>query len=106
MIGCWYSINYSVNDKLHCELEARYKIFGLCCLFEVGDHLQAGEILYQRPHLPIRGLSEVIGMITCTVFRNIVIESNIVTPAIAIFIKKYKILSLKDENKYFSLGLY
>ena len=39
--------------------------------------------------LPIRGLSEVIGMIICTVLRKIVIESNIVTPAIVnIFITK------------------
>ena len=56
-------------------------------------------MLYQRLRLPISGLSEVIGMITCTVFRNIVMESNIVTPAIAIFIKEIKILFVKDRNK-------
>ena len=42
-------------------------------------------------------------MITCTVFRNIVMESNIVTPAIAIFITEIRILSRK--NKIFSLKL-
>ena len=66
---------------------------------------QAGEILYQRLHLPISGLSEVIGMITCTVFRNIVMESNIVTPAIAIFIKEISIFSKKDKNEYFLFRL-
>ena len=30
--------------------------------------------------LPIRGLAEVMGMMLCTVFRNMVIDSSMVTP--------------------------
>jgi hypothetical protein len=36
------------------------------------------------PYLPINGLSEVMGMIAETVFKNIVRDSRIVTPAIVV----------------------
>ena len=38
-------------------------------------------------YLPIKGLSEVIGIISDTVFRNMVRERRIVTPAIRIWVR-------------------
>jgi len=40
-------------------------------------------------YLPIRGLSEVIGMIEDTVFKNIVRESRMVTPVINLSYQNY-----------------
>ena len=47
--------------------------------------------------LPIKGLSLVIGMISDTVFRNIVSERRIVTPENQSFIFKY---NYKHKYKY------
>ena len=37
-------------------------------------------IKYYAIILPIKGLAEVMGMMLCTVFRNMVIDSSMVTP--------------------------
>ena len=53
---------------LRLRWQAQNQLVEACC------------IEYYAIILPIRGLAEVMGMMLCTVFRNMVIDSSMVTP--------------------------